>query len=144
MMIDTYGIAKNLALTGALGYPKLTEVGSIFNKDVSAMLKLISPLSAGMDEMIRADRDRFAAMKAVGGVTGCGRLAHIPSVLDTLPKDLSPSIATNYLGMSLIKELRDVCCDRQHDWYVVPPPPEPIRLEVTINLKSRPPGTGEG
>jgi hypothetical protein len=84
-MIDTYGIAKNLAPTGALGYS---------NKDVSAMLKLVSQLSPEMDELIRADRDRFAIMKkALGGITGCGALAHVPSVLDTLPKDLYPLIA---------------------------------------------------
>jgi hypothetical protein len=119
-MIDTYEIAKNLALTGALGYS---------NKDASAMLKLVSQLPPRMDELIRAERGRFAAMpKALGGITGCGALFRVPSVLDKMPKDLFPShvAATNYAR------------DRQHDWNVVPPPPAPIKVDVTINLKSRP------
>lgn len=66
-MLDTYVIAKNFA-------------GSIFNKDVSAMLKLASPLSSAMDELIRAEHRRFADMPKL-------------SVLDTFPKDLYPSIA---------------------------------------------------
>jgi len=92
-MIDTYEIAKNIALTGALGYPQMSELGSIYNKDVAAMLKLVSPLSPAMDEIIRAERDRLAVMKAFGKIAGCGPLAHVPNVFDTLPKDLYPSIA---------------------------------------------------
>jgi hypothetical protein len=116
--MDTYAIGKNLALTGALGYPKVSELDSIFNnQDVSAMLKLTSALPPGMDKLIRAERDRFAAMKAVGGVTGLGPLAHVHSVIDKLPKDLYPAIA---MSSSLVdrflsnKELRDLIFPATH------------------------------
>jgi hypothetical protein len=84
-MTDTYAIAKNLALTGALGYS---------NKDVSAMLKLTSQLRPGMDELIRAERGRFAAMpKAIGGITA------------GFPKDLYTSITGPWMNHAAITEL---------------------------------------
>jgi hypothetical protein len=129
-MMDTYGIARNLALTGAIGYPKVSELGSIYNKDVSAMLKLVSSLPPGMDGLIRAERDRFAVMKkALGGIAECGV---------GLPK-LYASITELSAGQALIKDLVTTRRDRQHDWNVVPPPPAPIRVDMTINFVSKPP-----
>jgi hypothetical protein len=83
----------------------------------------IPSIFSGADALTRS-----TIISEIGGITGCGALFRVPSVLDKMPKDLFPShvAATNYAR------------DRQHDWNVVPPPPAPIKVDVTINLKSRP------